>query len=110
MASGLDFSSFPEARAGLIYRWYHGMIHDNNQQEILPTGGTVVTDLPEKASKSFPNLHIGSTKVEFAAEYIKILGEWNVYELFTEKQIRNFVDYIAVRKGGYIGKSMDAKK
>jgi hypothetical protein len=65
--------------------------------------------MPERAAKSFPDLHTGSTKVEFAAEYIKLLAEWNQLNLFTEKLIRDFVDYIAVRKGGIIGRTTDAK-
>lgn len=110
MSTGLDFTSFNQARAGLVYRWYHGMLNEIGQQEVLPSNGAVVTDMPEKAAKSFPDLHIGSTKIEFATEYIKLLGEWNQLDLFTEKQIRDFVDYIAVRKGGMFGISVEAKK
>lgn len=110
MSTGLDFNNFNQARCGLVYRWYHGMLNEIGQQEVLPSNGAVVTDMPERAAKSFPDLHIASTKIEFATEYIKLLGEWNQLDLFTEKQIRDFVDYIAVRKGGAFGPLQDVKK
>lgn len=114
------FTNFEEARQALIFRYYHPQadytcmieqprnnsqypqnltIDSNTYVYTDPISNASVTDssVVQVAQKSmmYPQM---DTMYDFATQYMLLLGQWNQKDLFEEKKIKDFVNYIEIRK------------